>query len=485
MSSSAQQNRPNILVIMTDQQRRETVGVHPNAWIPTPNIDSLAQAGTNFTRAYAECPICIPTRVSFLNGKHAHEVELEGFGSALDNGGTILSDENTLPKLLQQAGYYTAIIGKTHITPYGVELGFDHSQLLENSDSDKVAYANYLTDNNFTRDDYWHDSSYTGTRAYESRIPLEHFGDSWVGRNTVDFINAQAESDKPFFLWSSYYKPHNPYNPPTPYYGRIDPNCIPAPSVSKDEAKEKGQVYEERKQFYLSKSGAWTPSMIETQEARARYCECVLLIDDQVGETIKALKDTGQWENTAIIFVSDHGDMLGDHGLWHKSQAYESSAGVPLILKAPEVPANRHSDTFASTIDLMPTCLDLAGLKIPENLDGLSLTQLAQSDGNHLRNELYLECCNRESAWHAIVSDHWKYVHYYNGGEEELYDLDNDPNELFNLAKKPQYLEQKSIIRGKLLKLIQKQGPQWAVEGNDFAECEFTPENCRYTTSRQ
>jgi len=482
----SQQNKPNILVIMTDQQRRETVGSHPAAWIQTPHIDRIAREGVNFTRAYAECPICVPSRITFMTGKHAHEIDLPQYGSALDNGGAVLKGETTLPSILKAHHYHTAIVGKTHLAPYGCELGFEESHLLENSeDEGNVEYTRYLREHGFEKDDYWHDSSYSGVQPYTSRVPLQHYGETWVGEKSVDYIRQQSGKEQPFFLWTSFYKPHNPYNPPAPYHGRVDPESLPVPATVEPTKFKRGRVHEERSTFYESKGATASLNPRKIQEARARYCECVQVIDDQIGAIIDTLVATGQWENTAIIFVSDHGDMLGDHGHWHKTLAYESSAGVPLLLKAPGLPRGEQSEELASTIDLMPTCLELAGIQLPTDIDGISLLEAARQPTRTQREALYLECSNRLSAWHAVVYENWKYIHFINGGEEELYDLNKDPDELSNLAGVPAFDKQQQSMRHTLRNTLKAQGPDWALtEEGELTECAYQARHCRYTLQK-
>jgi arylsulfatase A-like enzyme len=476
--------RPNILVVMTDQQRRETVGALPGAWFATTGIDRIAAEGVAFTRAYAECPICVPTRATFLSGLHAHQLDVPGFGAALDNGGTVTPEHPNLARSLARAGYDTAIIGKTHLQPYGCDLGFAESHLLENSCSDAVEYNRYLHGHGFQKDDYWHNSAYDGVWAYRSRVPLEHYGDAWVGRLSADYVRRQADGDHPFFLWASFYKPHNPYNPPAPYHGRIDPRSLPAPIRDDPDAASRGRVYREREAFYRARRAGREPTASDIQEARARYGECVQLVDDQVAALCEALRETGQWDNTAILFASDHGDMLGDHGHWHKTLAFESSAGVPLVLRVPGGARGARSDALVSTIDLMPTCLDLAGLPVPAALSGRSLLPLSLDPGTAGRDTLYLECSNFPGAWHAAVTRRWKYVHFVNGGEEELYDLHEDPEERRNLAGLPAFEDRRLRERERLVALLRTQGPAWALRSNRLAEIPFAASACRYTLEK-
>lgn len=468
----------NIIVIMTDQQRRETVSANPGAWIETPNIDSIAKQGTNFQRAYAACPVCVPTRATFMSGLHANRMYTEGFGSPMDNTGNVPDLSKTLPNILKNAGYSTAVCGKTHLRPYGCNLGFEVSHLFEN-DPD-VEYTKYLEENGFDYKDMMHDLGYSGVWEYKCKIPLEYYSSTWVKNKAIDYIRSQNGKDQPFFMWTSFLKPHNPYNPPEPYYGSIDHNTMPAPVKSEKEWSEKGEVYKYRKQFYDQRIENGPPSEEDILKARARYCETVKLIDDGVGEIFSALEETGQADDTAVIFVSDHGDLLGDHHLWHKTCAYEASAGVPMLMKVPGKTGMGQSRALASTIDLMPTCLDLAGLEVPPELQGKSLLRAYDNTPDDWRRNLYIECGYYPSTMTAIVKEYKKYIHYMNGGEEELYDLKNDPDELENLAYKKPHRKLRNKMRAELVELVKKEGPYWCIDGDDLAKIKYTPRHNYY-----
>jgi len=472
--------RPNILLIMTDQQRRQTVGANPGSWIDTPHIDRLAAEGVSFTDAYAACPICVPTRLTLLTGLHANRLNVNE--PALDNGGGIPDASRTLPSLLRRAGYTTAVIGKTHVKPYGCDLGFEHSQLLENSDA--VEYSRYLRQHGFNYKDVFHNAAYDGVWAYDARVPAEHFPAEWVTRNSVQYIRRQAGGAKPWFLWTSYFKPHNPYDPPAPYRGMLDASALPPPDAAEAELHEKPRVYDERRAFYLAKRKGVEPTQQDISNSRARYAECCLMLDDKVGRLVAALKESGQWDHTVVIYTSDHGDMLGDHHLWHKTLAYESSAGIPLVMRMPAARGAGQSAALASTIDLAPTCLALAGAEIPPEMPGRNLTDAYAATPADWRDELYIECSYYPSTLTAIRRGSWKYVHFINGGEEELYDLSADPAEVCNLAARDEYAGQKAELRRRLVELIRREGPAWALDGDDLAEVAFRPEYCRYSPAR-
>lgn len=474
--------RPNILVIMTDQQRRETVGCNPNAWIATPNLERLAREGVNFQRAYAACPICVPTRVTFMSGLHANRVWTDGVGSPMDNGGNVPDPDRTVASLLRRDGYTTAIVGKTHLKPYGCPLGFDESHLLEN-DPD-VDYTRYLKRRCHSKKDFWHNCAYDGVFAHDTSLPFEDYAATWVTRWTNDYLRRQADARQPFFLWTSYFKPHNPYDPPAPYRGTIDPDTLPRPVRSEAEWQDKGRVYHERDAFYRARRKDAPVTEASIQEARARYCECVKMLDDDVGAIIATLEETGQWDNTTVIFTSDHGDLLGDHHLWHKTLAYEGSAGIPLLMRLPGETGAGQSTALAGTIDLAPTCLDMAGTPIPDDWQGRSLLPAYRETPDDWRDALYLECSYYPGTMTAICTDRWKYVHFVNGGEEELYDLAEDPDELKNRAADPSYGAERREMRRKLVELIRDEGPDWALAGHDLARLPFEPGYCRYSVHR-
>lgn len=471
--------RPNILLVMTDQQRRDSLSVNPGGWIRTPNIDRLAQAGVNYRRAYATCPICIPSRFTLLTGLHANRAaprpgEIPGtFFHPLDNGGNVPDPEKTLPARLRRAGYATAVIGKTHMIPYYCPLGFDHSELMEMDPDDD--YSRYLKQHGFDIADQRPNRGATGVRAYESPVPLEHYPSTWVTDRTIHYLEEQADVTSPFFLWCSYLRPHNPYNPPPPYHGSIDPKALPPP-VAPPEAPL--SCYKDQ----VATLGYDTMRPDETMASRARYAECVRLIDDSVGRIVDTLKQTGQWENTVILFTSDHGDSQGDLGLWHKATALETATGVPLVLRIPDRPGGRTSERLACLEDLAPTCLDLAGLPVPDAMDGTSLLASEDASPGPEREALLIECGFYPATVTAICTKRWKYIHHMNGGFEELYDRETDPEERYNLADSQ--ADRAREMRAALVALIRKEGAPWYLQDGDLRAIPYDPRYNYYTGQR-
>ncbi len=459
--------KPNILVIMTDQQRRDSLGCYDADWVPTPNLDRLASQGTLFEACTVNNPICTPSRASIFTGR-----ELPGHGvyRLHDN---LPADQMLFPELLRsQAGYRTALFGKQHVSGRVTEERVRHPNdgyeiyewCLEASvgmDSRFNGYVDWLR----RVDPAFLDALRRDGRDVLHHPERVHFT-SWAAERTSDFIRQQTKADQPFFCLMSIFDPHNPYQDfPDAMAARIDAGCIPEP-IERDTLP--GTVRREQAGSYLGDARDLSPEAI--MKMRFGYAASLAFADLKIGEVLATLDEVGLADDTLVIFLSDHGDSLGDHGMLVKSVAlYEPVVGVPLIMRWPgQVPAGKRSRALVQGHDIAGTCLAAAGLAngVPESLD---LTKVAKGDADA---RAFAVCAYRNSGisntgayWDPPMqstmvrsADH-KLIAYSSGGEAEfeLFDLGDDPKEQTDRFGDPAYTAIQSTLMQSLVGWLQNE----------------------------
>jgi choline-sulfatase len=452
--------KPNILLISTDQQRRDTLGCYGAHWLRTPHLDRLASEGAAFDNCYVNNTICTPSRASMWTGKH-----LPGHG-VYKLYDTMPKDEVLFSEYLQHAGYATGLFGKLHVSGRMFEAdnrlphdGFDEYEWsLEASihlDSRYNGYAKWLQNH--------HPDFYAGLKEKGRELlhhPKEVHFTHWAAERSIDFIKRHA-GHRPFFCCMSVFDPHNPYQDyPEEMRTMVDEHALPEP-LPDERTEVPDGVRRERDHSYLGRCAACTRDAIRSM--RLGYFASIAFIDEEVGRVLSALEEAGTAENTLVIFVSDHGDMLGDHGLLVKGAFfYDESAKVPLIMRWPErIPAGRRCNALVQPHDLAATVLDAAGAEQSEFEQGgfhdaQSLIPLASGATEEVRE--YAVCAYRNSGisdakrpWdppiHStmIRDERYKLSVYHTDqeGRGELYDMKRDPDELHNLHDVPQYAEVK------------------------------------------
>ena len=457
--------RPNILLIMTDQQRRDTLGAYGCEWIPTPGLDRLAAEGTLFTRATVDNPVCTPSRASIFTGKPVpgHSVR-----RVHDN----LPDDELLftERLRSEAGYRTGLFGKLHVSSRVAEErrrhpndGFEiYEWCLEPSASMESRFNGYVP---------WlrsNDPDFLAALQKNRRGELHHDDavhmSRWAADRTIDFITATAD-DRPFFCLMSLFDPHDPYEDhPLSMRALIDETRIPAPIVSETNID---CVRREQEGSYLGRFADFTAD--EVREIRLGYAASIAFADRQIDRVLAALEGAGLADDTLVIFMSDHGDQLGDHGLLVKGVAlYEPTVGVPLILRWPgQVASGGRCDALAQGRDVAATCLAVAGLdttSIPLSED---LVEMARRGSARRRAAI---CAYRNSgidntgrfwepAMHATMArdERFKLTLYTSGNraEREFFDLEQDPDEQHNLASDPTLFDRQLALALELAQFLQ------------------------------
>lgn len=431
---------PNILLITTDQQRFDAAGEAAPSFMRTPHFDVLAREGVTFSNAYSDCPICVPARVGIMTGRFVGSHGMRGNGPT----SKVMGRDDTLPAYLRELGYQTAAIGKMHFGPERVRHGFDEMIL-------PADYYREMARSGSIYQPMRHGLGQNELYPGMATVPESQTLTSWISEKCVEYIRERRDPSVPFFLWCSYSKPHPPLDPPEPYYSMYRNSAIPEPVVgdwAKDEScPEAFQRF--RQSWSLDKI---PPEVI--REARAAYYGLITQIDYNMGRVFAALQDFDLFNDTLIVYTSDHGEFLGDHNTGGKTFFHEPSAHVPFLLRMPKCWENRMHGTKVTTpvtfADILPTLVKAAGGEVPSRVDGMDLIALARGEIEKPRR--YVEAtAGEEPSYFAITDGVWKYIWYTEGGEEQLFNLAEDPHELANLAKEKEYQEKCRELHAELV----------------------------------
>ncbi len=486
---------PNIIFIMSDDHAYQAIGAygHPISKLaPTPNIDRIAQEGMMFHNMFVANSICGPSRATIITGKFSHK---NGFRN---NGDLFDANQPTLPKYLQEAGYQTAVVGKWHLksTPQG----FDYWCVLPGQG--RYYNPDFLTEND--------------------TIQIEGYVTDIITDLAIEWLDQKRDQSKPFLLLYQHKAPHREWLPPEEYLDYYHNVTFPEPpnlfdthenmgtaardaemlisehmALSMDnkiqpeilEEKEfkpflnwyHSNYYENLDRMNSSQRESWeniygpineafrenTPEEDElTRWKYQRYLQdylgCIKSVDDNVGRILDYLRENGLEENTIVVYTSDQGFYLGEHGWFDKRFMYEESFQTPLLVKYPVIiPAGTTTDKFAQNIDFAPTFLELANVEIPKDMQGVSLVPVLKGEEpEEWRTSLYYHyyefpSIHMAKRHYGIRTERYKLIHFYNDIDEwELYDLRNDPSEMHNLIDHPDYQEIKNDLHRQLDSLM-------------------------------
>lgn len=448
-------NRPNILWICTDQQRFDTLGCYGNPYVHTPNLDALAASSVMFEQAYCQCPVCTPSRTSFLTGRYP--VTARG----RQNGADIPDSEVLVTRLFKEAGYTCGLSGKLHLSACKPGSGYTTIEHRINDGYDEFHWSHdtaplWGRNNEYYR---WLEEecgttysvkNHPFSRWVQEGMPEEHHQTTWCANKAIDFIHKHAESDSNWLFSVNMYDPHHPFDPPKEYLNRYLAllDTLPLPQYREGEELTK-PVWQKMDHggAYNHHSGYPFIEMTDSDHrlVRAAYWAMCDLIDVQVGRMLKALQETGQLENTIVIFMSDHGELLGDHGIYLKGPFfYDCSIKVPLIISWPGTLQAKRISSMVALMDLPQTLLELCGLPSHPGMQAKSLVPLMKGETQHHRDHVFCEYLNA-MPWHTqpkafasmVRTESWKLVVAHSLGDGELYDLVNDPGETTNLYHNP------------------------------------------------
>jgi arylsulfatase len=444
-------SKPNLLLLMSDQHRGDWIGCDGNGAVSTPNLDRIAREGMRFAHAYSSTPTCTPARAGLLTGMSPWRHGMLGYTKVAARYPV------EMPRMLRDAGYYTFGIGKMHWSPQRNLHGF-HGMLLD--ESSRAESPEFLSDyrswfaseapnlNPFATGIGWND--YT---AKPYVLPERLHPTRWTADCATRFIDSYDRSE-PWFLKVSFARPHSPYDPPQRWWKRYEDAALPALQSGKWADK------------YRTRSGPaddiWHGDVgADARRARIGYSGSVSFVDEQIGRIIESLEKRRWLDDTVIVYLSDHGDMTGDHWLWRKSYAYEASARVPMLLRAPGVKRGEVNRTPVEIRDVLPTLLSAAGIAIPEACDGQNLAS-AKRDWIDLEHDV---CYDKINHWTAATDGRWKYIYHAFDGSEQLFHVAEDRHELTDLAGDSAHARALRTWRNRMIEHLSPRGPQWVRGG--------------------
>lgn len=465
-------NTPNILFVFTDDHAAHAISAYGSKINKTPNIDRIANEGMKFEKCYVTNSICGPSRATILTGKYNH---LNGF---VRNGNTFNGAQQTFPKILGKAGYQTAVIGKWHLR--SVPTGFDYYDVL------------------IGQGPYYNPPMRTEGEDGQP-VTVRHVGYTTdiITDKTLDWLKDDRDKSKPFMLMMQHKAPHRNWQPGPKHLNMYDDVEIPEPESLRDDYKGRAtpsltqtmtvkthlnendlklngaprNLTESQKEIW---NAAYEPKNKAFREANLTgdallkwkyqryikdYLRCVASVDDNLGRVLDYLDESGLSKNTVVIYSSDQGWYLGDHGWYDKRWMYEESLIMPFVVKWPGVikPGSVNSD-IVSNVDFAETFLDIAGAKIPSDMQGRSLKPLMMGNRpNNWRTTFYYHYYEYPGAHsvrrhYGVTTGTYKLIHYYNIDEWELFDLDEDPDEYTSVYGQPEY----QVIQSDLIREMSK-----------------------------
>lgn len=469
--NSSGSEKPNILILMTDQQRYDSLRAGGADFMHTPHLDRLAASGRLYTNAFTPVPEGMPARHNLLTGLTAKTHGYSENNSAPGMPGWI----NTAPQLLSDHGYETLSIGKNQFVPPRRHHGYDRIHLMEAHPAYREAddYAVYLK-----KQGYGHILNIHGCEnllyhiPQNALLPEEHQGDSWVADRALDFLDSNR-GRHPWMMKLSWLSPHPPQAPASRFSELYREKELPEPLKS---TTPLSPAADRNSGMFRQIPEAWF------RRYRELYYSSISQVDYNIGRVLDCLEDTDQRRNTLIIFLSDHGDMLGDHDCMEKGLPYDSCTRIPLILSYPEKidPGEKNHD-FADLNDIFPTIMDAAGVKVSyttTRLPGESLLT-EKDEARKDRSIQYIEYGSAGKRWISLRTMDYKYNYYYKEGREELFDLKNDPGEGRNLLFSSQDETVKTIkgdLRARLIEQEKLWGPEGCIDENEFVSLEINGE---------
>lgn len=429
-------DRPNILWYCTDQQRFDTIGALGNPYVRTPTIDSLVSEGVAFTHAYCQSPICTPSRSSFMTGLYPSRLHNTRNGNE-----SFPEAQPVITKLIADSGYHCGMIGKFHLQSSGyrteprIDDGFDYWQFSHaprDDWSEGHHYADWVRQQGGDLD---------AMRESAERVCPEMHQTTWASECAIEFIHSRMNDSAPWLLNLNVYDPHPPFIPPKAYADRFDPADMPGPYFRASDLEQQAKLGELDFQDEIR-----TPQEHDAHRVQALYYAMIAQIDDQLARILHALEATGQRENTIILFTSDHGEALGDHGLMYKGcRFYEGLVRVPLIFSWPgHFQQGLQSEALVELLDMSSTLLEAAGVQAPEPFQGKSLMPILEGEApaNELRpfvRSEYFDALDPHFTGGSgtfgtmFRTREHKLCMYHDKQIGELYDLTTDPWEFENL----------------------------------------------------
>lgn len=412
---------PNILFILTDDQRFSTIGILGREPVHTPAMDELARNGILFTQAHImgglQGAICMPSRAMLMTGKSLFHQHIDGE--------YISAQDIMMPQYFHQQGYPTFETGKWHNGPAALNRGFDSADNIYIGGMHSYESGGHLTP-------VLH--HYDSTGQYKNAFTGDHFSSVYYADAIISFLDRQKNSVQPFFAYAAFTAPHDPRTPPSAFAAQYDSSKIALPlNFFPQHPFDNGEM-DVRDEVLLP-----VPRNKEAVKGEiAKYYGMISEVDHEIGRIIEALKKNGQYDNTIIVFAGDNGLAVGQHGLLGKQNLYDHSIRVPLIIAGPGIARNKRSDAYVYLYDAFPSLCGLAGFKAPASLDGISFAQAAQGKTFPGRKQLFFVYANLQR---AVKKNGYKLIRYNVNGasHEQLFNLSADPYETHNLAGEARY----------------------------------------------
>ncbi len=456
---SAQQERPlNVLFIAVDDMNND-LGLYGKELIKSPNLDKLARQGVAFSKAYCQYPQCSPSRSSILTGLRPDSTRVLDLKYHFRQG---LPDVVTLPQMFMNNGYFVARVGK--IYHYGVpgEIGTngldDRLSWMERYNPaglDKTALEediiNFTPDMGLGHSLSWYDDKENSDSQHT---------DGKVASQTIELL--KKHKDEPFFIAAGFYRPHCPYVATDRFFRNYGLKEISLPKYSEETEKQ----YPEAALLSTQPRPVYGLPEDKVRQAILAYYASISFVDAQIGKVLNALDSLGLRDNTIIVFWSDHGYHLGEHGLWFKKSLFEESAKTPLIISYPGMEtAGESCDRLVEMVDIYPTLAELAGLTPPADLQGYSLVPLLEDAETHWEHPAFMQVWRKQDGGYmgySIRTERWRYTEWDGGKRgKELYDEIKDPKELRNLAGEMRYKD----VEQRLKEMLHKQHPRKVTSG--------------------
>ncbi|RKU19571.1 hypothetical protein C6500_10380 [Candidatus Poribacteria bacterium] len=455
---------PNILLLMTDQQRWDAMSCSGD-WVQTPNLDRIAGEGIRFTNCVTTSPVCIPTRLSLATGLYPHNTHVWN-----NMNHQMPAETPTWMQAVRDAGYRTSLFGKTHLHPHSGDLrereGLMNAYGLDDVNEIGGPRASANVRSHMTamweekglweayRADYRERFSTKPYLVRPSTLGLEDYADVYVGQQAKRYLQ-NYERDKPWCCWVSFGGPHEPWDTPEPYASMYDPKDMP-PAVPRPFVEKRPRGHLDRAMQRMNP--AFEPG--EIGRLRANYAGNVTLIDDQIGEILDAIEARGELENTIIVHTSDHGEMNGDYGLIYKSNFLNGAVRIPLLVRTPNgsglqtPPTGTICESPVEWIDIGPTLVELAGGELAHRQFGKSLCPvLTEPEATH--RDFAISEIEGEI---MVLNREWKAALNADGEVYLLFDVQNDPNEIQNLAGRSEVADIETALRLQILEwLVQTQ----------------------------
>jgi arylsulfatase A-like enzyme len=424
VSVSFAAERPNVLLLVSDDQRPDTIHELGNDLIRTPNLDRLVREGCAFTRATCANPICTPSRAEILTGCTSFRNGVHDFGRKVN------PDVPLMARWFADAGYHTWYVGKWHNDGAPTERGYERTNGLYRGGGAKwYKPQTDWTGRPVTGYRGWLFQSDDGTKFPERGVGLTPDISGLFADAAIELIS--TATDKPFFLHVNFTAPHDPLFLPTEFQDAYDPEKMPLPAnFLAEHPFDHGNFAGRDEKLFR-----WPRTEKETRGELAAYYSVISHMDAQIGRIVKSLDESGKLDNTVIVFASDHGLGVGSHGLRGKQSMYEHTIGVPLLMRGPGIPSGRRLKAQCVLRDLFPTLCALTGIPEPGNrVDGLSLKPVIDGQVEQVRPFVvgYFRSFQR-----MIRTPDWKYIEYPEVERQQLFDLQADPNELTNLIDDP------------------------------------------------